>query len=39
MTIDGAESAYTAAETDVATAAANGRADVGKVVARLGSAG
>ena len=39
VTIDGAESAYTAAATDVATAAANGRPDVGKVVQRLGGTG
>jgi hypothetical protein len=39
VTIDGTDSAYTAEKTDAATAAANGRTDVGKVVARLGSAG
>jgi hypothetical protein len=39
VTIDGTDSAYTAEKTDVATAAANGRTDVGKVAARLGSAG
>ncbi|HWM60235.1 MAG TPA: hypothetical protein VNO83_20585 [Pseudonocardia sp.] len=39
VTIDGVKSAYTAAATDVATAAGNGRPDVGRVVARLGDAG
>jgi hypothetical protein len=39
VTIDGVKSAYTAAATDVATAAGNGRPDVGRVVARLGTAG
>ncbi len=39
VTIDGVESAYSAAATDVATAAGNGRADVGKVVSRLGGVG
>ena len=39
VTVDGVESGFAVAPTDVATAAANGRADVGKVVARLGSAG
>lgn len=37
--IDGVESGYRVAPTDVATAAENGRRDVGKVVARLGSTG
>lgn len=39
VTIDGAETTYTAAATDVATAAANGRPDVGRVVQRLGGTG
>ena len=39
VTIDGADFGYQTTATDVATAAANGRADVGKVVARLGNAG
>jgi hypothetical protein len=39
VTVDGVEAAYTAASTDVATAAKNGRADVGTVVSRLGGTG
>jgi hypothetical protein len=36
VTIDGKDFPYTAKATDVATAARNGRADVGRLVARLG---
>ena len=39
VTIDGVTTAYSVAATDVATATRNGRADVGKVVKRLGATG
>lgn len=38
VTVDGAESRFSVPATDVATAAANGRPDVGKVVKRLDAA-